>query len=322
METVRSQARKRTHLVDRACTLNCSRSLPQRSPEAAARVGDWGGCPSNCSDHRRALSGTSAMRSIRFRRKNARSLSFGSSSSSMPERPRACWVSVDRPARCALRAPYENLRRGWTPVPYADHISATRIEELLAGGVPQSEAEQRLQEIAGELRKGSIDAPAPLRRRVESFTLAPQQRNSSARRLVLVAAAVIAVAGVTTFVRLTGNESLVDRRAQPHIPSGRPSDGPTLFEPHVPGSQTLPNGHARHISIDMIIGVRNRHQLLFVSRQAKTTTREFGGIAVGEESNRDPTGLRASLRLRIPVDNLQKAVFKISQSGTGKTRAP
>jgi hypothetical protein len=70
-----------------------------------------------------------------------------------------------------------------------DPISAERLEELLAGAIPEREAEARVQGLARALRADAPAAPERLRARLSSTEQGstPPRRRSAPLRLALVA---------------------------------------------------------------------------------------------------------------------------------------
>lgn len=213
-------------------------------------------------------------------------------------------------------------------------VASVRLEQLLADAVPETETEARLQGLARELRSASVGAPASLRERVSEVGASPSRPRVSRKRLALVAfAAVLAVAaGVGADMYFTGDTAtrsgeamLVDasaqmpRQAERNVPpaigenlsrsSAAPVGRATTFEPAA-------TGRAQDVDMWIDLRVRDADHVSSASQDAVRITRDLGGVVKSSTVDTRGNQGRAQLTLRIPIGNLDDAVFRLTELGT------
>ena len=224
-------------------------------------------------------------------------------------------------------------------------LAANRLEELLAGAFPETESEARLQGLARELRTAAMTAPSSLRERVAQVGGAGQPRfRPFNRRLVavLAAAVLVLVAGVFAAFRFTqegrtSSENAVPAAAARHterdvppaiqknvqekyppLTSGSASQQASPTQPLGRAATLAPPPTARAQDIDMWIDLRiqDADRISSASQDAVRITRELGGVVTSSTVDTRGSEGRAQLTLRIPVGNLDDAVFRLTQLGT------
>ena len=218
-------------------------------------------------------------------------------------------------------------------MPSPELVASSRLEPLLAGAFPETQAEARLQGLARELRGAPVPAPSSLRERVAGIGAAalPRVRRPS-RRLVAVLALTILVLFACTFAALrltaksrTASENLglapVPRHTERDVPPAIEKDLSQIESSPVPLSRpaTLapaPSGRAQDIDMWIDLRVQDADQVSSASQDAVRITRELGGVVTSSTVDTHGTQGRAQLTLRIPVGNLDDAVFRLAQLGT------
>jgi hypothetical protein len=220
-------------------------------------------------------------------------------------------------------------------------VAATRLEALLGGAIPETQDEARVQGLARELRSASVAAPSSLRERVVGIGASAQRRPS--RRLVAVLAVTILVlaAGAFAALRFTTESRTTSGIATPadaprHTERSVPTDIQKNLERRYPpltsGSaiqdqSAQPLGRAASLAppltdraqdIDMWIDLRvqDADKVSSASQDAVRITRELGGVVTSSTVDTRGTQGRAQLTMRIPVRNLDDAVFRLTQLGT------
>jgi len=218
-------------------------------------------------------------------------------------------------------------------MPSPELVASSRLEALLAGAFPETQAEARLQGLARELRGAPVPAPSSLRERVAGIGAAAQPRvRRPSRRLVAVLALTILVLFACTFAALrltaksrTASENLglapVPRHTERDVPPAIEKDLSQIESSPVPLSRpaTLapaPSGRAQDIDMWIDLRVQDADQVSSASQDAVRITRELGGVVTSSTVDTHGTQGRAQLTLRIPVGNLDDAVFRLAQLGT------
>jgi hypothetical protein len=225
-------------------------------------------------------------------------------------------------------------------------IGADRLEGLLRGEEPRTQAEERHVALFAELRGGALHAPEALRDRV--LASAPAARRSFAlrrppRRLVLVAVPLALAAGVGAAVvhgivgsgssfsndRLAGQVAAAPAPARHAVTHGRAfpatttaaagsSAGQSLRQlaPNVPAPLAT-SGRLVHADAQLSVQEDSASKLSSATSQATQIVGSLGGYAqsVRYSTAHDGSG-SAFLDLRVPVGNVQKAVNKLSALGT------
>jgi len=213
-------------------------------------------------------------------------------------------------------------------------VTPARLEELLAGVFPETQDEARLQGLARELRNVSMIVPSSLRGRVADIGAAAQPRRQRPRRYLVVGlAALILVlgAGVLAALRFDGSSKLGTEVATPTIAPPHTERGvPPAIEDDLQGQAATspsflgaPSAEAlapirRVQDVDMWVDLRvqDADRVSSASQDAVRITRELGGVVTSSTVDTHGTQGRAQLTLRIPVGNLDDAVFRLAQLGT------
>ena len=180
-------------------------------------------------------------------------------------------------------------------MPSPELVASSRLEALLAGAFPETQAEARLQGLARELRGAPVPAPSSLRERVAGIGAAAQPRvRRPSRRLVAVLALTILVLFACTFAALrltaksrTASENLglapVPRHTERDVPPAIEKDLSQIESSPVPLSRpaTLapaPSGRAQDIDMWIDLRVQDADQVSSASQDAVRITRELGGV--------------------------------------------
>ena len=223
-------------------------------------------------------------------------------------------------------------------------VAPARLEALLAGAFPETQDEARLQGLARELRSASLAAPSPLRKRIAAIGGTPQPRlRRPSRRLVavLAAAVLVLVAGAFAALRFAGDGGMqtelatsttAPRHTERNVPlavqkqlSGQASDSAVPLgrsfapAPAVPLGRSFapaPTDRAQNIDMWIDLRVQDADTISSASQDAVRITRELGGVVTSSTVDTRGTQGRAQLTLRIPVGNLDDAVFRLTQLGT------
>jgi Domain of unknown function (DUF4349) len=199
-------------------------------------------------------------------------------------------------------------------------VLPNRVEELLAGAVPDTDHEARLQGLARELRATPPSASAALRARVEGRSTVPGKRRFGRRtRLVLVVAAVGAFIAVATTGGLVSNGEVSGQGAEGGGASlglvqqdaGQASDAPSFER-----AQLIPAGRAQDVDMWITLRVKDADQVSHSSQEAMGIIRELGGVVVSSNISTGGTRGQAQLTLKIPTARVEDASFRLSQLGT------
>ena len=208
-------------------------------------------------------------------------------------------------------------------------VASVRLEQLLADAVPETETEARLQGLARELRSASVGAPASLRERVSEVGTSPSRPRVSRKRLAFVAAPAVlaAAAGSIAILQFTGDGThaehlgLVSRHTERAVPSATVTNlsgqGSTSAEPLGRVSYpAAPTGRAQDIDMWIDLRVQDADHVSSASQDAVRITRDLGGVVKSSTVDTRGNQGRAQLTLRIPIGNLDDAVFRLTQLGT------
>ncbi len=213
-------------------------------------------------------------------------------------------------------------------------VVPARLEALLAGAFPETQDEARVQGLARELRGASIGAPSGLRERVAEIgaSAKPRVRRPS-RRLVAVLAVTTLVLAAGAFAAFLFNTG---RTASQNLGLAKPAARhtertvPSVIEKHLSGqieASTVPLGRpatlappltdrARDIDMWIDLRVQDADKVSSASQDAVQITRELGGVVASSTVDTRGAQGRAQLTMRIPVRNLDDAVFRLTQLGT------
>jgi Domain of unknown function (DUF4349) len=217
-------------------------------------------------------------------------------------------------------------------------VAPNRLEELLAGAFPETEAEAGLQGLARQLRSASWSTPAALRRNVEALGAEPATRIRIPQwRLAAVVAGVVLVGVLAATFRphsagmrssgeaagaaggAGGTVTLApvgkDLSAAPPAAQDAPRHtnlGPLQGRLGAP----IPAGRAQDVNMWIDLRVKDADEISSAAQQAQSITRGLGGVVLS--SNVDTQGEvgRAELQLKIPVGETQDATVRLSDLGT------
>ena len=202
-------------------------------------------------------------------------------------------------------------------------VAPARLEGLLGGAIAETQDEARLQGLARELRSVSGEAPSSLRERVAGIEPAPRMR-ATRRRLIVVLATFILLVAAAIGARMyfSGSGQRVVHGAAVVVQASQPQ---AVYPPSRPHSQTAeslapstPAQRAPAQDIDMWIDLRvqDADHVSSASQDAVRITRALGGVVTSSTVDTRGNQGRAQLTLRIPVGNLDDAVFRLTQLGT------
>jgi hypothetical protein len=220
-------------------------------------------------------------------------------------------------------------------------LAPDRLEQLLRGAVPEGEDEARLQGLVRELRVDTPPAPDHLQERVRALR-GPAPRRSRLRRprLALVLVPALLVGLLSAAVLFGSGRTDSDESAEPH--SNLLRAGPTATEENLRGRNVTEGYQANALGanrstladadsalrrasrgeraqeIDMSIELRlsDADGLSDAATEAMRVARELGGFVVSSNVGSRGAEGEAELALRIPVGNLEDAVFQLSRLGT------
>jgi hypothetical protein len=220
-------------------------------------------------------------------------------------------------------------------MPSPDLIAPERLEQLLAGALPDTDREARVQGLALELRSSAAPAPESLRQRVRALPsppprrrLFPRRRLLSPRRLVAVlvpTCLVAAVAGALVFGNGSGGEDEsggAENRSgalyAPEESSRAEEPTPADSEESVPlqSIDAAASGRARDIDMWIELRVPNGDRLSESAEEAARITRELGGFVAASTVRTAGAEGRGELILRVPTANVDDAAFRLSELGT------
>jgi hypothetical protein len=214
-------------------------------------------------------------------------------------------------------------------------VAPARLEALLGGAFPETHDEARLQGLARELRGASAVAPSALRDRVAEIGVSgPSRVRRPSRRLVAVFAATLLVltAGAFAALRLAGDDGMQmgvatpttapTRHTERNVPAIQKNLDGQAFEAWGSERQgvatAVPSATDRAQDVDMWVDLRveDADKVSSASQDAVRITRDLGGVVTSSTVDTKGSQGRAQLTLRIPVGNLDDAVFRLTQLGT------
>lgn len=207
-----------------------------------------------------------------------------------------------------------------------DLIAPERLEQLIAGALPDTDREARMQGLALELRSSVSPAPERLRERIQSRpSPAPRRSLVSRRRLTAVlvpACLLVTVAGALVFGKGGGQDNsaagergvpvAVQESRSPEVVTGAASDGAGDAPQRLNGAA---GGRARDIDMWIELRVRNGDQLSESAEDAARIVRELGGFVAASTVRTAGTEGEAELVLRVPTANVDDAAFRLSELG-------
>jgi hypothetical protein len=207
-------------------------------------------------------------------------------------------------------------------------VEPVRLDSLLAGALPETQGEARLQGLARELRSLSLGAPSSLRERVNVVAAGPQRTPILRRRRLLVAlaaASVAVVVGTAAALRFATHESSrqgsaqlvrdAASEAQPPFDALRRPYASQARPPLAENLSGLSAGRAQNIDMWIDLRVKNADDVSSASQEAAQITRELGGVIASSSVDTQGARGRAQLALRIPVARIDDAVLRLSQLG-------
>jgi hypothetical protein len=207
-----------------------------------------------------------------------------------------------------------------------DLIAPERLEQLIAGALPDTDREARVQGLALELRSSVSPAPERLRERVRSLpSTSPRRSLVPRRRLAAVlvpACLIVAVVGALVFGESGGRDENGSTAPAPAELSG--SRSPEVVTPGASdGTRTtlqpldgVAGGRARDIDMWIELRVGNGDQLADSAEEATRVVRELGGFVAAATVRTAGTEGEAELILRVPTANVDDAAFRLSELGT------
>jgi hypothetical protein len=228
-----------------------------------------------------------------------------------------------------------------------DAIGPARLEALLGGDAPRTADETRRAALIGELRQASLRAPDALRSRVLASAPAPRRLRvpRPSRRLVFVALpAALGLAVAAALVHgLTGSGSRpVSEGTVAHSPavastetlptfsaagSGGGSAGGAIQRAAVPGVLDTPlttltpttgsPGRLPHTDASLQVRVPDAQHLSSATTAATRIATSLGGYAQSVDFRTPQHGAAvAYLELRVPAQNVRRAIVKLASLGT------
>jgi hypothetical protein len=207
-------------------------------------------------------------------------------------------------------------------------IVPARLDALLGGAVPDTDAEARLQGLALELRTAAPAAGEALRSRVRALTVPRPRRRVfvSRRRLALVLAPVVlALVAGSVILGRSGGKSALPNESLRHVPAGSAygthSVGgeallkPRLVPPIAQGSAESASARARHVDMWIELRLRDADRLSAAANDAMRITRELNGFVASSMVGTRGNEGRAEITIRLPVGKVDDALFRLSQLG-------
>jgi hypothetical protein len=199
-------------------------------------------------------------------------------------------------------------------------MSVERLDALLRGDEPRTAAEARRAALLGELRAATLHAPPALRARVLATGAAQRRLSLPPRRLALVVVpAALAVALLAAVVHgIVGSSG---SRPKPLSIVAEPAAPKRELAPQVQGSAAAPTtvggSRLRHTDASLELQVAGTDGVSAATTRATRIAASLGGYAqfVHFSSSRDGGG-QAQLDLRIPAQNVRKAVTQLEALGT------
>jgi hypothetical protein len=204
-----------------------------------------------------------------------------------------------------------------------DLIAPERLEELLGGAFPETDREARVQGLVLELRSSAAPAPEALRQRVRTLGAAPRKRRSISRRRLALVLAPVCFAAFIGVLAVSGDgsseESGHGELAAPQAEQDRAPEaaGPFSADDQAPLVPLRPlDTRARDIDMWIELRMQNAERLSDAANEATLITRELGGFVAASTVRSAGQEGRAELALRVPVDKVDDASFRLSQLGT------
>jgi hypothetical protein len=211
----------------------------------------------------------------------------------------------------------------------SDVIGIERLEALLRGDAPRTDAEAARTVLISELRGATLRAPESLRARVAASVPAPRRREMRlpSRRLVfvLVPAALAVAVGAAVVHGLTGSGAKTSQPLPARVdlpatkllaPSGAVSSGgaaSTLQPAPIVGSGT----RLQHTEASLEVRVPDVAHLASATTAATRIATSLGGYAQSVVYRTPQSGGgAATLILRVPAQNVRTALAKLAALGT------
>jgi hypothetical protein len=210
-------------------------------------------------------------------------------------------------------------------------IAAARLEELLAGAVPEGAREAQFQGVVRQLRVDAAPAPASLRARVREIGTESASRRARLvprRSAVAFAILVVLFAAAAGAVALRGAEEKAVVSADSGLADGNPTRSPAMEVPRTVGgaqaaapetylrAPTSTADRATDVDLWVELRVADADGVSDAARDAVAITRDLGGWV--SASDVDTAGREGSARLvlRVPVGRVEDAVTRLSALGT------
>jgi hypothetical protein len=221
----------------------------------------------------------------------------------------------------------------------SDVISAERLEALLRGGVPGTAAETRHADLVAALRGGVLHAPEELRARVLAAApaRAPRRVALPSRRLALVAIpAALGLAVAAAVVHGIVGSGPAKNAAPPvtaaeqsrgALTVGSVGGGAATVGPAAPSAATPSvapaapsvgsSSRLQHTDASLEVRVADGAHLSQATTKATRIVTSLGGYAQSVVYDTSAAGGGdARLDLRVPAQNVQKAISRLETLGT------
>jgi hypothetical protein len=228
-----------------------------------------------------------------------------------------------------------------------DAIGLERLEALLGGDAPRTAAETRRAALLSDLRGATLQAPDALRSRV--LAARPEPRRSffaqrPSRRLafvVLPAVLTLAVTAAIVHGLTTGSSPHPVTFGQPAIVHGAAPNAKRLAAPPTSTTSTwsadtgaaggggsagtfvaglapaTPSGRLAHTHASLEVRVADTEHLSSATSAATRIATSLGGYAQSVDYQTPQGGSgTASIELRVPAQNVQRALTRIAALGT------
>ncbi|MDX6425043.1 MAG: hypothetical protein QOD52_448, partial [Gaiellaceae bacterium] len=224
-----------------------------------------------------------------------------------------------------------------------DAIGLERLEALLGGDEPRTAAEIRRAALLADLRGATLPTPGALRSRVLASRPAPRRSSFLSRRLafaVVPAALAIAVTAALVHGLTTGSGGRpvsgsatftapaavrkapsAKRLASPHgsfsagVAAG--SGGSTAATPQATLAPTTTSGRLAHTDASLEVRVSDVAHLSAATSQATRIATSLAGYAQSVDYQTPKSGSgTASIVLRVPAQNVQRALARLASLGT------
>jgi Domain of unknown function (DUF4349) len=217
----------------------------------------------------------------------------------------------------------------------SDVISVERLEALLRGGAPRTTAETRRADLLAALRGGVLHAPEELRSRVLAVAPArtPRWLALPSRRLALVAvpaalglaiaaAVVHGIVGSGPAKNATPPVTAVEQSrgalTTGQVGSGAATVGPVAPSVAAPAAPSVGSStRLQHTDASLEVRVADGGRLSQATTKATRIVTSLGGYAQSVVFDRPAgEGGDARLDLRVPAQNVQKAIARLEALGT------